>query len=278
MGRIARALLREAAAQSENATARLEALRALAAEGDAAATAELATLSAKGGIAERRLLASMGNDKAISALVVDLKNGTGNAMTIIEALAQSGSKAAIAPLTERLQHPSPEIRGAAVQGLGKLGTTYDVVDRIKPLLTDPTSYVRVKAAGALYGLNDLSGLQILQDLLQADPATSRLIAVQAMATRPDSLWLDQVRRLTSVAEPEVRVGAARLLVPHDPELARRVLQGAMNDGNPAIRELASDAFGEIAATDFPTLRQLMKSSNRLTSVQAAGRASALTLR
>ena len=64
----------------------------------------------------------MGNDKAISALVVDLKNGTGNAMTIIEALAQSGSKSAIAPLTERLQHPSPEIRGAAVEGLGKLGT------------------------------------------------------------------------------------------------------------------------------------------------------------
>ena len=74
------------------------------------------------------------------------------------------------------------------------------------------------------------------------------------------------------------MGAARLLVPHDPELARKVLQGAMNDGNPAIRELASDAFGEIAATDFPTLRQLMKSSDRLTSVQAAGRASALTLR
>ena len=111
--------------------------------------------------------------------------------------------------------------------------------------------MRVKAAGALYGLNDLSGLQILQDLLQADPATSRLIAVQAMASRPDSLWLDQVRRLTSVAEPEVRVGAARLLVPHDPELARKVLQGAMNDGNPAIRELASDAFGEVAANRFP---------------------------
>jgi HEAT repeat protein len=275
--RIAHALLREAAAQSENAAARLEALRALAADGDAAAAAQLETASIRGGTGERRALASLGNEGAVNALVADLKNGTGNAMTIIEALAKSGSKAAIVPLTERLQHPSPEIRGAAVQGLGKLGTNYDVVDKIKPLLTDPTSYVRVKAAGALYGLNDLSGLQILQDLMQADPPTSRLIAVQAMASRPDSLWLDQVRRLTSVAEPEVRVGAARLLVPHDPELARRVLQDAMNDGNPAIRELASDAFGEVAA-DFPTLRQLMKSNDRLTSVRAAGRASALTLR
>ena len=269
--RVAYALLREAAAQSEHSVARLEALRALAADGDASAAAELAAAATKGGIAESRVLASMGNEKAVQALIADLKNGNGNAMTIIEALSRSGSKLAVAPLVERLQNPSPEIRGAAAEGLGRLGSSYDVAARIKPLLNDPTSYVRVKAAGALYGLNDMSGLQVLQELLVAEPAGSRLIAVQAMAARPDPLWLDHVRRLGSAAEPEVRVGAARLLGPHDPELARQILQGALSDGNPAIREMAADVYSDVGAADFPTLRAQMKSNDRLTSVRAAAR-------
>ena len=279
--RIALGVLREAASQAEHTTARLEALRVLAADGDAFAAEALAAAANAGGTAERRLLASTGNERAISALIAELNNGTGNAMSIIEALAQSGSKAAIAPLTDRLQNPSPEIRGAAVEGLGKLGSTlgsYDLVTRIKPLLADQTSYVRVKAAGALYGLNDVSGLQILQDLMQADPSASRLIALQAMASRPDAVWLEQVQRLGSAAEPEVRVGAARLLGPHDPELARKVLLGVMNDPNPALREMAADAYGQLEATDFPALRRLLKSNDRLTGVRAATRLLALTLR
>jgi HEAT repeat protein len=279
--RIATALLREAAAQSESSTARLEALQALAADGDPASAAALAGAVKTAGMAERRVLASMGNEAAVGALIADLKSGNGNAMTIIEALAKSGSKSAIAPLTDRLQHASPEIRGAAVEGLGKLGAALgssDLIVRIKPLLSDPTSYVRVKAAGALYGLNDTSGLQVLQELIQAEPAASRLIALQAMASRPDASWLDDVKRLTSVPEPEIRVGAARLLAPHDPELARKVLEGATQDPNPAIRELAAETVGAVEASDFPTLRQLMKSNNRVIGVRASARVLELTLR
>ena len=279
--RIALALLREAASQSENTAARLEALRTLAADGDPAAAAELRNAVSPAGTAERGLLASMGNERAITALIADLNSGNANAMSIIEALARSGSKSAIAPLTDRLQSPSPEIRGAAVEGLGRLGSalaSYDLIDRIKPLLADPTSYVRVKAAGALYALNDMSGLQILQDLLLADPPASRLIAVQAMASRPDPVWLDQVRRLTSVGEPEVRVGAALLLAPHDPEVSRTVLKSVSNDPSPAIRAMASEALVEVGPNDFPALRHLMKSADRLTSVRAAGRLLALALR
>jgi HEAT repeat protein len=281
MRRIGIALLRESASQTEHLTARLEALRALAADGDAAAAAELTAAANAGGTAERRLLALIGNEHAVAALVADLNKGTGNAMSIIDTLARSGSKAAIAPLTDRLRHPSSEIRGSAVEGLGKLGHTlgaYDLVTPIKPLLADQTPYVRVKAAGALYGLNDMSGLQVLQDLLQAEPSASRLIALQAMSSRPDAVWLEQVQRLASAAEPEVRVGVARLLGPHDPELARKILQVATNDPNPAIREMASSALGDVEATDFPTIRRLMKSNDRLTSVRAAGSLLAVTRR
>lgn len=272
--RIGVALLKEAATQTSHASARLEALRALAADGDAAAAAELSSAAAAGGTAERRLLASIGNERAINELIADLKSGTANAMSTIETLGRSGSKAAIPPLVDSLQNSSPEIRGAAVEGLGRLGSaldSYELVPKIKPLLQDQTSYVRTKAAGALYGLNDMSGLSILQDLLQADPTKSRLIALQAMASRPDAAWLEHVQRLSSATEPEVRVGAARLLAPHDPEAARRVLQGVLNDPNPALREMASEAMGEVESTDLPTLRRLMKSNDRLTGVRAAAR-------
>jgi len=272
--RIGVALLKEAATQSTPAVARLEALRALAADGDGAAAAELSAAATAGGGAERRLLASIGNERAVNDLITDLKKGTGNATSIIETLGQSGSKAAIPALVDSLRSPSPEIRGAAVESLGKLGNTlaaYDLAPRIKPLLADQTSNVRVKAAGALYGLNDMSGLEMLQTLLQAEPSASRLIALQAMASRPDAAWLEQVQRLSSAAEPEVRVGAARLLAPHDPETARKVFEGVLNDPNPALREMASDAMGEVEATDLPTLRRLMKSNDRLVGVRAAAR-------
>jgi HEAT repeat protein len=270
--RIAVALLREAAAQTGHVGARLEALRALAVSGDAAAAADLATAANSGGTAERRVLASTGDERAVSALIADLNKVTGNAMSIIDALAASGSKAAVAPLSDRLNNPSPEIRGAAVEGLGRLGlrlSGLDLVSRIKPLLSDTTPYVRVKAAGALYGLNDMSGLQILQELLQSESSTSRLMTLQAMASRPDAAWLEQVRRLASAPEPEARVGAARLLAAHDPDLARKLLESAMNDPNPAIREMASEGLSGTGVTDLSTLRQFMKSNDRLTSVRAA---------
>ena len=272
--RVAVALLREASAQSGEALAKLEALRALAADGDEAATADLAAAASAGPGAERRALASIGNERAIASLAADLKNKTGNALTTIEALGDSGSKTAIPPLVECLQNPSPEIRGSGVESLGKLGKALDaheLVPRIKPLLEDRSSFVRVRAAGALYGLNDMSGLQILQELLQEESSASRLAALQAMSSRPDASWLEQVQRLATVVEPEVRVGAARLLAVHDPETARRVLEGVQNDPNPALKEMASDALGSVAATDLPTLRRLMKSQNRLIGVRAAAR-------
>ncbi len=275
--RIAQALLREAAAQTQDANARVVALRALAEDEDVAAAAELMNAAGTTGGAERRTLAAMGNERAVAALIDDLNRGTVNAVSALGALADSGSKSAIAAAQARLTDRQPEIRGAAVEALGKLGSRNDqVVALIKPLLKDQTSYVRVKAAGALYSLNDMSGLQILQDLAAAEQSASRLIALQAMASRPDPQWLENVRRLTSAAEPEVRIQAARLLAPHDPEGARQVLEKAGTDGNPAIRELASDAAADLPLTSFVTLRSLMKSGERVVSVRAAGRVLVLT--
>jgi HEAT repeat protein len=216
------------------------------------------------------MLAALGNERAIQAIAASLSKGTGNDVAAVQALADSGSRSAVAPLTASLKDRNPEVRGAAATGLGKLGAKFDVLEPLKAAMSDPTAYVRVKAAGALYSLGDLSGMQTLQELSASDAAVSRLMAVQAMAGRPDATWLEAVRRLTSATEPEVRVGAATLLAPHDPEAARKVLEAAMNDPNPAIREMAGESMIDVTTTDLRALRQFLRSPKALEQVQAAG--------
>jgi HEAT repeat protein len=259
-------------AQDERAEeARIEALRALANDRDEAAHQMLSSAALKGGMPELRVLASRGNDVAVKALASDLEKGGVNPVASIEALGASGSELAVPVLVKRLRDPSPEVRGAAVEGLGKLARSYSLIDQIKSSLQDPVSFVRVKAAAALFGLGDQSGVDVLHKLLAEDSAMSRLVALQAMASQPDAQWQDQLRRLTGASEPEIRVGAAKLLMPHDPETARRVLDAAVSDPNPAIRELAGDLASDVPATDLRTLRYLLRSPSALARTRAGAR-------
>jgi hypothetical protein len=269
--RIAAALLQEVAREEPMDTARLEALRALANDGDRTAVSALTTASRSGNSPETRVMAAMGDARSVKMLIAELNGTGGNLTSTIEALGDSGSRAAVTPLVQQLQHRAPEVRAAAADALGKLGKRYDVVESLKPALKDQNGYVRTRAAAALFGLGDMSGLTLLQGLLQEESARSRLIAVQAMASSPDAAWIDQARQLTSASEPEVRIGAARLLLPHDPQYARPILERGMNDENPAIRDLASESIGEAAAGDLRALRYFMRLNDRLGRVRAAAR-------
>jgi len=268
--RIAVALLQEVARDGSMDTARLEALRALANDGDRAAVSALTEGSRSGNRPETRVMAAMGDARSVKMLIAELNNG-GNVTSTLEALGESGSQTAVAPVAQQLRHHAPEVRAAAADALGKLGKRYDVVESLKLALKDETSYVRTRAAAALFGLGDMSGLTLLQGLLVEESAKSRLIAAQAMAASPDTTWMDQVRRLTSAGEPEVRIGAARLLLPHDPEYARPILERGMNDANPAIRDMASESIGEAAAGDLRSLRFFMSLNDPLGRVRAAAR-------
>lgn len=273
--RIAVAVLREQAQSSPDAAARLDALRALSSDGDPGATAQLRREADKGSEAQLRTLAAMGDANAVETLVKRLTNNSTNPITAIDALGDSGSETAVAPLTARLRDPNPEVRAAAAAALGKLGQQYDVVGQLRSVLSDQTAYVRVKAAGALYSLGDMSGAQLLQQLAVADAPVSRLMAAQGMAARPDAQWLELVRSLTSAGEPEIRVGAATLIAPHDPELARRVLEGAVNDPNPTIRQMAGESIIQASRGDLRALRYLLKSVRPLEQVHAAAQILAL---
>jgi hypothetical protein len=271
---LALGVLRELGARKSD-PASLDALRVLAGNGDRAAAAQLAQGSGTANAADTRQRASSGDERAVKALAAQLGRDGGNALGTIEALGASGSRNAVAPLTARLQHPSPEIRGAAADALGRLGAKYDVAESLRPLLKDPVSFVRVKAAGALYGVGDMSGIAILTDLASADSSVSRLMAAQAMASQPGSEWQESLRRLTTAPEPEVRVGAAKLLAPYDPETALRVLEAAASDPTPAIRDMAAEVLAEVQAGDLRALRGLLKSPSPRTKIRAAGRILAL---
>jgi len=273
--RIARATLRELGAQQQDPTARIEALRRLADEGETVAAGELEQAASGGGSAETRALASLGDERAVKTLIAEMDTGSGG-VTTIDALGASGSPLAAASLVGRLEDPRPEVRGAAVQALGKLGDP-KLVPRLTPMLSDGNAYVRVKAAGALFRLRDYSGLPMLQELMRDPSPSSRLAAAEAMASSPDASWIALVRELTGASQPEIRAAAACLIGPHDPELGLSVLETLAADENPAIREMATRGLGEVVSSDLTTLRRLMKNADRLTRVRAAARVLALTL-
>lgn len=272
--RIAQASLYMEAAQRQDTAIRLQALRDLAAAGDATAEAALSASLAGGSGSEARILAARGNQKAIAVLIADLKKQSTNTVLAIDALGQSGSRQAIPVLVEQLSDPKAEVRGSALSALGRLGDK-DVIQQIKPFLADERAFVRTSAAGALYRLGDDSGLQILQELISQPIPSMRLAAADAMSSRPDGAWMALVRDLTNAPEAEVRASAARLIAPHDPALATSVLESLLTNENPAIRDLAALLITDVPL-DLTTLRRLMRDTNRLTRVRAAGRVLVLT--
>lgn len=273
--RVALAALREWSGKQPNVTARLEALRALAADGDADAAAALEQAASAGRFGEARALARAGDARAVNMLIAQLGSMPGDRSAIINALADSGSQLAVAPLSKQLSDASDVNRAAAADGLGRLGAR-EAIPQLRSLLKDPLPHVRIKAAGALFRLDDSSGLPVLTDLTQSEHASMRLAAARELASQPDASWQALVKALAGDPDPAVRVEAAKLIAPYDHQLAKRVLDAAMRDDNIAIREAAAGVFVERVAADFASLRALLRSGDTLVRVRSAGRILELT--
>ncbi len=244
--------------------ARSEALRLLARDG-----IDISELTGAAGTLTPRVLASAGNDQAVSQVIEELKAGAPNEVAAIEALAASGSQRAQTAIAAELADPKPEVRGAAADALGRMRARGSQ-ERLRILLKDETSFVRVRAAAALMNLNDTSGLPLLRELLISEVPASRLIGAEALASAPDATWMEAVRELIKTGEPTVRLAAARLISPHDPALARSVVESLSADPNPAVRELAGRTLAESSGGDLKTLRRLLHSEDAATRVRAAG--------
>ncbi|MGH9410667.1 MAG: HEAT repeat domain-containing protein, partial [Vicinamibacterales bacterium] len=194
--RVARALLQESSGPKQsNVTARVEALRALAADGDSAAEATLEDAAAAGAFGETRALAIIGDEGAVKKLIAELGPAI-DKTPIIDALGNSGNKLAVEPLIGELSDPKDINRAAAADALGRLGAT-EAIPQLRTLLNDPFFPVKLKAAGALFRLNDSSGAALLTEIAQNEHAAIRVAAAQEMASRPDANWQSLVRGLTS---------------------------------------------------------------------------------
>ena len=271
---VARALLVESTDQP-NLTARINALQSLAADGDQEAAAKLEQAAKANGFGETRALAASGNERAVKMLIARLGSMPGSKTPVIDALGDSGSELAVPPLKALLSDPNDLNRAAAADALGRLGAT-DTIPQLKPLLNDLVFMVKLKAAGALYRLNDSSGLPLLLELTSSEHAQIRVAVAGELASRPDASWQGLVRSLTNDPDPAVRLQAARLIAPYDQPLAYSVLDALMRDENVGIREAASGVLVDRVASDFATLRALLRNGDVTIRVKAAGRLLELT--
>ena len=222
-----------------------------------------------------RALAELGSAEAVNVLIKQLQGeGAGEASTI-EALGKSRQPAALPAVTAKLKDRRPEVRAAAVDAVAALGGPA-VAAQLRTMLNEQNGFVAVRAAKALFDLNDPAGAPLLTSLLSLDfPPATRLMGVEAMASRPTPAWVEATRGLAQSGPAEVRLGAAQLLVPHDPATAAQTFDALAGDNNLAIREVASRKQAE-SVTNLSVLRTLLRSPDRLTRVAAAGRISDLT--
>ena len=145
---------------------------------------------------------------------------------------------------------------------------------LKPLLSDGSSYVRTRAAAALDPSRRSSRITGgFRGLRGFDVPASRLVAAEAMASRPDEAWMALATELaTAGGDPEVRLRAAKLIAPRNPDLARSVAQELSSDGNPAIREFADSLVIEtVSEAGLAILRSQLRARDDLVRLHAATR-------
>lgn len=272
---VALGFLREAVRVTPAGDAQRLAFQALSLDGDAATLAALAQTTPPNGVVEMQMLGAMGNEGAVLGLVAILREILGDRTRIINALRDTRSPRAAQALIEVLSDQLPSNRMAAADALGQMGATV-AIDRLRGLLTDHQSAVRLAAARALFRLRDPAGTPLLRELENSEYSMVRAQALEATAGDADQTWLNSVRRLLGDPDPLVRLLAAKLIAPHDAAAAEAAVRGLMNDSNIAVQEVANQTLAEVVATDWPTLRRYLRSSDPVIRTAAAARILDLT--
>jgi HEAT repeat protein len=281
--RIARAALFEASRlQGAPVGTRLNALRALAEEGEPAARTALENQAFRvpgstGALPETQVLTSMGDPRAVSEAIKYLGAAVPGKANLMAALADSRSSQAIPPLIRMLKDPEPANVAAAAEALGRLDAR-GAMTQLRDVYSAQTSIfpVRMAAAGALYRMGDSTGQPQLRSWLTSGPAAVRVEAARAMASQPDPEWQAAVREVLTSDDPSVLIAGASLIAPYDLQLATETIGRLMNSSNVVVREKAAQVLAKQLATDFRVLRGLMRSGDTGTRAAAAARVLELT--
>jgi HEAT repeat protein len=216
----------------------------------------------------------------VRELISQLKSAAGDRQRVIDALSKTHNQEAIEPLMALLDDRDIFIRAAAANALGKLDAA-QARPKLQQILIDPNEKygpLKWSAAAALVRLKDANGLEYLRARLKETEPALKVAAATDMApwVGTESEWLGEIRPLLSSSDPQLRWKAAVLIAPYDNAAARATLEPLLQDPNPGIREAVAGSMASQVATDFATLRQLLRNPDQMSRARAAARILELT--
>ena len=169
---------------------------------------------------------------------------------------------------------SPQVRVAVAKAFGAQKSE-QARTSLRQLEKDPDPLVRLWATVSLARHGDDQALNQVEKMLSSPAPDVQLAAAQAWEGRSGP-WVAVVRPLLENPDGLIRLQAARVIAPVDPESARRVLGAALGDANPVVRyesaqTLESVGDSQPSILDLPTLRQRLRDRDahvRLTVARA----------
>lgn len=266
---VAREVLLKIASEGE-ADLRHEAARQLTAAGVTPPAGDPPDLADQLAVNAER--ASRGDAAALEQLARAASAGTVDPSLMAGAL-ESAGPAATPVLVSMLQGSAGPGRAAAAAALGRRHAE-EARPALQALANDPDPFVRSTAAVALARMGDREGQAFVERMLQSPVPDIRLMAAEAWNGQ-DGPWVTAIMPLLENKDGTIRLQAARLIAPVNPDLARRTLNQAAGDGNPVIRAEAAKAMGRLApdvpqATDLKELRRLLRDRDPSVRLHAAG--------
>lgn len=254
------ATLQEIAAMSDPSMQR-SALTALAASRVLGAPEKLAALAGPDSAVERDAEAARGGDvdarQRLTAAAAAPDSASAFLANALAGLGSSGEPGLLllANSTDR------QIRLTVAKALGALKSDQSRA-RLQEMSKDPDPLVRLWATVSLARHGDDQALNQVEQMLSSPAPDVQLAAAEAWEGRSGP-WVSVVRPLLENTDGLIRLQAARILAPADPESARRVLDEALGDANPVVRLEAAKALDTVADSqpvvlDLPALRQRLR--------------------
>ena len=270
---VARAIVLNVAGEGD-ADLRREALRMLqearvrAPAGDAAASSPADQLMADAA------LAAAGDPAATKRLhAAAAEPGSVGKTSVVQALAAAGPAGATGLMAILASPSGGPARGEAAAALGRLRVE-SARPALQQALNDNDPYVRSSAAVALARMGDDKGQAQVDRMLQSEVPDLQIMAAEAWEGRPGP-WVSALMPLLRNPDGVVKLHAARLIAPVDPEAARAVFKEASIDPNPVIRAEAGAIAASIPGAhstpaDIAALRRLLRDRDLLVRLRAAG--------
>jgi putative membrane-bound dehydrogenase-like protein len=155
-------------------------------------------------------VAAIGTPAALQALIDLLGGGKLPAERqprVIGALGRAKAEDAVPRLVELLESPSPDVRAASAEALGRVGKGEDTLPPLRARLDDSELAVRKAAIGALAALRDREAVPALIEA--AEQEATRVEATQALAALATPKALRVYLRGLADRNPDLRRASAR---------------------------------------------------------------------